>query len=58
MSPRRSFEDILKPDNRESPDQGWAELRADPVRREDDGRWVVSGYHEVRQLLADPRINV
>lgn len=58
MSPRRSFEDILQPDNRESPDQGWAELRVDPVRREDDGRWVVSGYHEVRQLLCDPRISV
>jgi cytochrome P450 len=58
MSTRRGFEEILKPENRELPDRGWAELRAEPVRREDDGRWVVSGYDEVRQLLSDPRISV
>ncbi|MER5523182.1 cytochrome P450 [Streptomyces sp. NPDC002677] len=35
----------------------YAELRETPVRREDDGFYLVSTYHEVRSLANDPRLS-
>ncbi|MFD5826607.1 cytochrome P450 [Lentzea sp. NPDC060358] len=55
--PYDSFEEILRPQRRLAPDRGWSALREQPVRREPDGRWVISGYPEMRQLLSDPRVS-
>ncbi|MGW4199086.1 cytochrome P450 [Streptomyces sp. NPDC005004] len=35
----------------------YAELREQPVRREDDGTYLVSTYYEVRSLANDPRLS-
>ncbi|MFD8421620.1 cytochrome P450 [Streptomyces sp. NPDC059466] len=35
----------------------YAELRKQPVRREDDGTYLVSTYYEVRSLANDPRLS-
>ncbi|MCU1405486.1 MAG: cytochrome [Glaciihabitans sp.] len=52
-----TFAEILKPENRAAPNELWAQLREEPVSRQDDGTWVVTGYNEVRALAADPRIS-
>jgi cytochrome P450 len=51
------FEQVLDPANRADPYPLYAELREAPVQREADGRWVVSTYAEVEQLLHDPRVS-
>ncbi|MET8635999.1 cytochrome P450 [Streptomyces sp. NPDC004680] len=43
--------------NRADPYPLYAELRRTPVRREDDGTYLVSTYHEVRSLANDPRLS-
>ncbi|MGW1526302.1 cytochrome P450 [Streptomyces sp. NPDC001588] len=43
--------------NRADPYPLYAELRKTPVRREDDGTYLVSTYHEVRSLANDPRLS-
>ncbi|MBL1082674.1 cytochrome P450 [Streptomyces actinomycinicus] len=48
---------ILDPANRADPYPLYAELRKQPVMREDDGTYLVSTYHEVRSLANDPRLS-
>ncbi|MEU0038982.1 cytochrome P450 [Streptomyces sp. NPDC006333] len=43
--------------NRADPYPLYAELREQPVRREDDGTYLVSTYYEVRSLANDPRLS-
>ncbi|MGW2957940.1 cytochrome P450 [Streptomyces sp. NPDC001220] len=43
--------------NRADPYPLYAELRETPVRREDDGSYLVSTYYEVRSLANDPRLS-
>ncbi|MFK0109874.1 cytochrome P450 [Streptomyces sp. NPDC091217] len=43
--------------NRADPYPLYAELRKTPVRREDDGTYLVSTYYEVRNLANDPRLS-
>ncbi|MFE2585879.1 cytochrome P450 [Streptomyces sp. NPDC059378] len=43
--------------NRADPYPLYAELRKQPVRRLDDGTFVVSTYYEVRSLANDPRMS-
>lgn len=43
--------------NRADPYPLYAELRKQPVRREDDGTYLVSTYYEVRSLANDPRLS-
>lgn len=51
------FSELLTPEHRAAPHDLWAELRHEPVSRQDDGTWVVTGYNEVRSLSADPRVS-
>ncbi|MFE2102948.1 cytochrome P450, partial [Streptomyces sp. NPDC059468] len=48
---------IIDYDNRADPYPLYAELRKQPVRREDDGTYLVSTYYEVRSLANDPRLS-
>ena len=50
------FADALDPRHRADPYPFYAQLPAAPVHLE-DGRYVVSGYEEVRALLHDPRLS-
>ena len=43
--------------NRADPYPLYAELRKTPVRREDNGVYLVSTYYEVRNLANDPRLS-
>jgi len=52
-----TFSELLAPDNRADPHPLWAQLRSEPVSRQQDGTWVITGYNEVRALAADPRIS-
>jgi cytochrome P450 len=51
------FARVLDHENRANPYPLYAALRAEPVSRQDDGTWVVSGFDEIRTLLHDPRIS-
>lgn len=51
------FAELLSPAHRATPQHLWAQLREQPVSRQEDGTWVVTGYDEVRALSADPRIS-
>ncbi|MEU1626729.1 cytochrome P450 [Streptomyces sp. NPDC020096] len=51
------FAHVLRHDNRADPYPYFAQMRQHPVTRMDDGTWLVSGYHEITQLLQDPRIS-
>lgn len=51
------FAELLTPSHRAAPQALWARLREQPVSRQKDGTWVVTGYDEVRALSADPRIS-
>ncbi|MBO3750076.1 cytochrome P450 [Streptosporangiaceae bacterium NEAU-GS5] len=57
MAPQSVFKQIIDPDSRADPYQFYSELREMPVRREDDGTYVVSTYREIVDLLHDPRIS-
>ncbi|WP_329245860.1 cytochrome P450 [Actinoallomurus sp. NBC_01490] len=52
------FQRILEYANRADPYSLYAELRKTPVRREEDGTYVVSGYEEIVALLHDPHVSV
>ncbi|WP_066950917.1 cytochrome P450 [Microtetraspora fusca] len=56
MAERSVFKRILDYSNRADPYPLYAELRETPVVR-DDGRYVVSTYREIVELLHDPRIS-
>ena len=51
------FARVLAPESRANPYPLYAELRAQPVARQADGAWVVSGFDEISALLHDPRIS-
>ncbi|MCO5999360.1 cytochrome P450 [Actinoallomurus rhizosphaericola] len=57
MAPMSVFEQIFDPANRADPYPLYAELRATPVSRQEDGTYVVSGYDEIVALLHDPRVS-
>jgi cytochrome P450 len=51
------FAQSLDGANRANPYPLYAMLRKTPVRREEDGTFVVSTYAEIRSLLHDPRVS-
>ena len=51
------FARVLDPASRPHPYPLYAALREQPVSRQSDGTWVVSGYDEIATLLHDPRIS-
>jgi cytochrome P450 len=51
------FAEILKPENRADPHPLWEQMRRQPISRQDDGTWVVTGYEAVRTLMGDPRLS-
>ncbi len=51
------FERFLDPDNRADPYGLFAELRREPVCRQEDGTYVVGTHAEIDRLLHDPRIS-
>jgi cytochrome P450 len=51
------FARVLDPSSRSNPYPFYAALRRQPVSRQADGTWVVSGYDEIAALLRDPRIS-
>ena len=51
------YQQVLDPANRANPYPLYAELRKAPVRREDDGTYVVSTYNEILALMHDPRVS-
>ncbi|MGW4983851.1 cytochrome P450 [Streptomyces mirabilis] len=57
MTPDTISAQITDYANRADPYPLYAELRKTPVRREDDGTYLVSTYHEVRSLANDPRLS-
>ncbi|WP_113700696.1 cytochrome P450 [Nonomuraea lactucae] len=57
MAPQSVFQQILDPAGRADPYRLYAELREVPVRREEDGTYVVSTYREIAALLHDPRVS-
>ncbi|MFB7504990.1 cytochrome P450, partial [Streptomyces broussonetiae] len=57
MTPDTISAQIIDYANRADPYPLYAELRKTPVRREDDGTYLVSTYYEVRSLANDPRLS-
>ncbi|MFD7608050.1 cytochrome P450 [Streptomyces mirabilis] len=57
MTPDSISAQITDYANRADPFPLYAELRKQPVRREEDGTYLVSTYHEVRSLANDPRLS-
>ncbi|ARF82492.1 cytochrome P450 [Kitasatospora aureofaciens] len=57
MTPGTITAQITDYANRADPYPLYAELREQPVRREDDGTYLVSTYYEVRNLANDPRLS-
>jgi cytochrome P450 len=57
MTPDTISAQITDYANRADPYPLYAELRKTPVKREDDGTYLVSTYHEVRSLANDPRLS-
>lgn len=57
MTPGSISAQITDYANRADPYPLYAELRKQPVTREDDGTYLVSTYHEVRSLANDPRLS-
>ncbi|MBS2533456.1 cytochrome P450 [Catenulispora sp. NF23] len=51
------FARVLDPASRANPYPLYAALRSEPVSRQSDGTWVVSGFDEIAALLHDPRIS-
>ncbi|WP_424216202.1 cytochrome P450 (plasmid) [Streptomyces sp. BI20] len=48
---------LLDPALRPDPYPLFAELRATPVRRDPTGVWLISTFHEIQDLLHDPRVS-
>ncbi|MCQ4041517.1 cytochrome P450 [Streptantibioticus rubrisoli] len=57
LSPTDLFAQVMRYDNRADPYPCYALMRERPVARMENGTWLVSGYHEIAQLLHDPRIS-
>ena len=57
MMNKSPFAEALEGANRANPYPFYALLRETPVRREEDGTYVVSTYAEIRSLLSDPRVS-
>ncbi|QFZ77790.1 cytochrome P450 [Streptomyces fagopyri] len=57
MTPAPISAQITDYAHRADPYPLYAELRETPVRREDDGTYLVSTYYEVRGLANDPRLS-
>jgi cytochrome P450 len=57
MAQASIYDRVLDPASRANPYPLYAELRKTPVRREADGTYVVSTYHEIAALLHDPRVS-
>jgi cytochrome P450 len=57
MNDNSPFAQVLEKANRANPYPLYAMLRETPVRREEDGTFVVSTYAEIRSLLSDPRVS-
>ncbi|WP_269857439.1 cytochrome P450 [Streptomyces sp. RPT161] len=57
LSPTDLFAQVMRYENRPDPYPYYALMRERPVVRMDNGTWLVSGYHEIAQLLHDPRIS-
>lgn len=57
MSCTTLFEQVLDPDNRANPYPLFAQLRRQPVCRQEDGTYVVSTHAEIARLVSDPRIS-
>ncbi|MFG2911115.1 cytochrome P450 [Kitasatospora sp. NPDC048286] len=57
MTPATISAQITDYANRADPYPLYAELREQPVRREDNGTYLVSTYYEVRNLANDPRLS-
>ncbi|MFF4962771.1 cytochrome P450 [Streptomyces sp. NPDC001222] len=57
MTPDTISAQITDYANRADPYPLYEELRRTPVRREDDGTFLVSTYYEVRSLANDPRLS-
>ena len=49
--------EIFDQSQRATPQKLWAEIRLEPVSRQDDGSWVITSYDAVRALTADPRVS-
>jgi cytochrome P450 len=57
MNDYSPFAQALEAANRANPYPLYGLLRKTPVRREEDGTFVVSTYAEIRSLLSDPRVS-
>jgi cytochrome P450 len=51
------FSELLQPRNRPDPYPLYERLARHPVARTADGTYLISGYHDITQLLRDPRIS-
>lgn len=51
------FAQVLDEANRANPYPLFAELRRNPVARQSDGKYVVSGYAALRSVIFDPRLS-
>ncbi|HWF82199.1 MAG TPA: cytochrome P450 [Streptosporangiaceae bacterium] len=57
MAQASVYDRVLDPASRADPFPLYAEMRENPVTREDDGTYVISTYDEIVALLHDPRIS-
>lgn len=58
MSQGTLFEELQEQRHRAHPEELWAALRKQPVSRQGDDTWLVTGYDEVVAITQDPRITV
>lgn len=58
VTQKNLFDRVLDYANRANPYPIYEEMRKQPVARQDDGRYVVSTFNEVRAALLDPRFSV
>jgi cytochrome P450 len=57
MSEPTLLDQVFAQENRHDPYPLWAEMRKNPVARQPDGTYVVSGYEQIVTLLHDPRVS-
>jgi cytochrome P450 len=57
MSEPTFMDQVFAQENRHDPYPLFAELRKNPVARQPDGTYVVSGYEHIVALLHDPRVS-
>ncbi|GER90452.1 cytochrome P450 [Dictyobacter vulcani] len=58
VSPSNLLDQVLDYTNRANPYPIYAKMREHPIQLQDDGRYVVSSYNLVSQLIKDPRMSV